>query len=119
MKGTRMIPAGVKAFVIQVDSYVDGNMTGFVNCALLPAPVKFKSTTNFVLLVEGLLDRLEGEKILARPPTKGFKADLELEVLFRQNHSWQGRVRMVSENRESTFRSVLELLVLLDNIFGV
>ena len=40
--------------------------------------------------------------------------DVELEILFRQNYSWQGRFRRPGDPGVTTFHSVLELLILLE-----
>ena len=45
-------------------------------------------------------------------------ATFELEILFRQNASWQGNVVYAEENLSSAFRSILELLTLLDSILA-
>lgn len=45
----------------------------------------------------------------------GEKATFAIRVLFRQNASWQGSVAWVETGRESTFRSALELILLIDS----
>lgn len=46
---------------------------------------------------------------------RGKKATFVLKVLYRNNASWQGSVKWIEENREEHFRSVLELLWLIDS----
>jgi len=41
-----------------------------------------------------------------------------VRILFRQNASWQGSVRWVEGAREESFRSVLELALLMDGALG-
>ena len=41
----------------------------------------------------------------------------ELEILFRQNYSWQGRLRLPKIGKEAVFRSVLELLLIIETFF--
>lgn len=48
----------------------------------------------------------------ARP---GDRATFAVRILFRQNASWQGSVRWVEGSQEESFRSVLELIMLMDN----
>jgi hypothetical protein len=43
-------------------------------------------------------------------------ATFELEILFRQNASWQGNVIYAEQNLSSSFRSLLELLSLIDSV---
>ena len=38
-----------------------------------------------------------------------------VRILFRQNASWQGSVTWLEGNREESFRSVLELIFLMDS----
>ena len=45
-------------------------------------------------------------------------ATFVVRILFRQNASWQGSVKWVDTNQEEYFRSVLELMVLIDNALG-
>lgn len=50
------------------------------------------------------------------PPGAPRDADFEIQVLFRQNFSWQGRLRCLRDDTEAPFRSVLELLIQLEAI---
>lgn len=42
-------------------------------------------------------------------------ATFSIRILFRQNASWQGSVTWLEGKQEEFFRSVLELMVLMDN----
>ena len=46
---------------------------------------------------------------------EGKKATFALRILFRQNASWQGSVFWYEGKQEESFRSLLELLVLMDS----
>ena len=48
----------------------------------------------------------------------GELATFAVRVLFRQNTSWQGSITWCEGKREEPFRSVLELLFLLDSALG-
>ena len=48
----------------------------------------------------------------------GAIATFSIRILFRQNASWQGSVTWLEGNQEVFFRSVLELMVLMDNALG-
>lgn len=48
-------------------------------------------------------------------PTCGALASFRLKILFRQNASWQGIVTWTESRQEQSFRSALELIMLLDN----
>ena len=45
-------------------------------------------------------------------------ASFSIRILFRQNASWQGSVTWLEGKQTEYFRSVLELMVLLDNALG-
>lgn len=49
---------------------------------------------------------------------RGAVATFSIRILFRQNASWQGSVTWQEGNQEEFFRSVLELMVLMDNALG-
>ena len=45
-------------------------------------------------------------------------ATFELEIIFRQNASWQGNIIYAEKGLSSSFRSVLELLSLMDSVLA-
>ena len=47
--------------------------------------------------------------------TRGSAATFEMRVLFRQNASWQGELLWLEKNTRQSFRSVLELITLMDS----
>ena len=46
--------------------------------------------------------------------TGGSKCTFEISVKFRQNATWQGQILWAEKNLKQTFRSVLEMLKLMD-----
>jgi len=48
-------------------------------------------------------------------PQMGKKATFSLRVLFRQNASWQGLLLWIEGKQEQSFRSVLELIMLINS----
>lgn len=46
---------------------------------------------------------------------RGKAATFDLKILFRQHTSWQGTILWQEQGREQPFRSVLELILLLDS----
>ncbi|MGL5259172.1 MAG: hypothetical protein ACRC7V_03600 [Lachnospiraceae bacterium] len=49
----------------------------------------------------------------------GEKATFVVQVMFRQNATWQGKVKWVETGKEIIFRSTLELLKLMDEALAV
>ena len=57
-----------------------------------------------------------GEGVVAEQGIrKGNMATFEVQILFRQHSSWQGIVLWRERQSEQTFRSVLELMLLMDS----
>lgn len=46
---------------------------------------------------------------------RGQQATFEVQILFRQHTSWQGILLWLDEHRQQSFRSVLELILLMDS----
>lgn len=94
---------------------------------------RFHSLTQFLLQMETMLDGMDfpqsstcRRSFAHAPPReirfpavtearKGKLATFRLRILFRQHASWQGSLHWVEENREESFRSVLELILLMES----
>lgn len=48
-------------------------------------------------------------------PTNGKLATFAIKILFKQNSSWQGTIAWVQGRKEETFRSVFEMIMLMDS----
>ena len=118
--------------IICVDSYEEGVLQG-----RLYSPVQdmecFASLCQFLLKMETLLNLQQVDEPIAEiytgtdrspkaqqvwnrmPERRGHKATFELQILFRHHTSWQGILHRVGETVQHQFRSVLELVVLLDS----
>ena len=117
--------------VVCIDEYVDGVCTGRLTNPGLPEPILFHGVMQFLLEMEKLLDdmrfpepftRTRSFSPAAAPPgntvpstAHGHLATFNLRVLFRQNASWQGSVQWLEGRQEESFRSVLELLLLMNS----
>lgn len=111
VRESRMSPIGANTFGIYIDKVTDGEIFGRIAGGGAPADSRFTSLTKMILLVDELLDRDQWEKQMTLDTGQ---PDFELEILFRQNYSWQGRLRWLAGGKEATFRSVLELIVVLE-----
>jgi hypothetical protein len=117
--------------VIALDSYQDRVLKGRLYNPYRSAAATFTSTLDLLTQVEDLLDEMQfpaaytttrsfsppaAQETAAQtpPPDAGRLATFAVRVLFRQNASWQGAVRWVETDQEESFRSVLELLFLID-----
>ena len=120
-----------RKILVCVDSYEDGVPKGRF---YYPGQngSSFASLSQFLLQVEDALDRRNVPQAYAPPKSfalffrteggggpppnpKGALATFELNVIFRQHTSWQGILHWRERKVEHSFRSVLELLLLLDS----
>ena len=118
--------------VVCVDSYEDGVLKGRVYNAYAE-PECFESLSQFLIKMESLLDELQQPQSATKPRSfatfvepmdyapplehirRGAKATFEVQVIFRQHTSWQGVVIWLEQQMEQSFRSVLELILLMDS----
>ena len=118
--------------LVCVDSYCKGILEGRFYSSW-QEPDSFESLTQFLSKMENLLDELQTPQAYTQtrtfpdpvpplecrtPPARiprGSKATFELQVLFRQHTSWQGVIVWLEQKREQSFRSVLELVLLMDS----
>ena len=118
---------------ICVDSYENGVPEGRFYNPYIEEGEQFQSLTQFLLRMETLLDGMDfpqsstSRRSFAHAPPheirfpaitaarKGKLATFHLRVLFRQHASWQGSLYWMEEDREESFRSVLELILLMES----
>ena len=113
MRSTKFSPIGSNVFHIYMDKTANDRFKGVVTNNLSKDAVEFTSLSKMILLIDSLMDAQEmctPEYIRSIAEYPSF----ELEVLFRQNYSWQGKLRFPAERTEVTFRSVLELMEILE-----
>lgn len=113
MRESRMLPIGTNTFGICIDKSTDGEVHGRITGCGVPQGSSFTSLTKMILLVDDLLDQ---RPVTEQPVSKAEQPDFELEILFRQNYSWQGRLRWLSGGKEATFHSVLELIFTMETV---
>ena len=61
---------------------------------------------------------LKGEKEINEIKIDNKKQTFIIEVVDTQDSTWQGRVSLVNGQKQQTFRSVMELLRLVDSVVG-
>ena len=115
-----------------IDSYRDGNPVGRFYNPYHKEGIPFQSMTQFLVRMEQAMDEMELPKAFtetrsfAQPSAvlkdtadlqeqTGREATFALKVLFRQNTSWQGLITWLEGRQEQSFRSVLELICLIDS----
>lgn len=116
-----------------IDSYTNGEMKGRFYNPHREEGEHFQSLTQLLIKMEQMLNEMDfpqsftaartfaafPEQVWERPsqdePPEGLLATFAVRVLFRQNASWQGSVTWLDRGRDQTFRSVLELIFLMDS----
>lgn len=120
-----------------VDSYNHGVLKGrYYNPGIKGGGREFESLAQFLTDVEAMFDSVNfpqsftvkrsfaaisdsapGESS-GLEPQAGKMGNFVIRILFRQHTSWQGSITWIEENSEQTFRSVLELILLIDSALG-
>ena len=115
-----------------VDSYENGVPIGRLYHRHLPEGKQFHGVTHFLQEMETVLDEADFPRaftelrrfsapteikstVSASEQKRGDISTFTIRILFRQNASWQGSVLWQEGGQEQCFRSVLELILLLDN----
>ena len=125
-----------RTIMVYVDSVTDQIPSGQYHIASKPEAQPFHGFCRMLIDINRDLDREQfpqsyAELRMFQKPVKqadaalaaakqksGKVATFFIRVLFRQNASWQGSVTWVEGNQEAFFRSVLELMVLMENAVG-
>jgi len=121
-------------FLITVTSYHDKCLAGYIHLPHYDSIVPFQNMMQLLFLMESMMDEtgypqrgmeprvfredLNDEATFldrgVKAPPSGI-ATLRVDVLFRQNASWQGNLVWLDKKVQSHFRSALELLGLIDD----
>lgn len=124
------MPSGRNEVIVRIYSYQNKCPQGTVSSPRLSVPASFSSLTQLLMAMEGLMDR-ENSPQRGEEPRLFQKTEIQLpaaehsggkpiatfrlSVLFRQNASWQGSLIWVEQAMDAQFRSVLELVRLMDS----
>ena len=121
--------------MICIDGYNESVPVGRFYNLHCPEGVQFHSVIDLIKKMEAMLDEMRFPQAFSKlrsfaekpifdvvSPTgevshAGELATFAVRVLFRQNTSWQGSITWCEGQREEPFRSVLELLFLMDSAF--
>lgn len=107
--------------ILYVTAYQEGQLEGLLVHPRLGTPQKITSLPQMLFLLDALLSR--EDLLLSYPDVDSAgKSDFEklaslrLQILFQEHHTWQGCVHWEEHGKSLTFRSVLELIQILDEI---
>ncbi len=118
--------------LVCVDSYQQGVPQGRFFNPYMKAEQPFQSLMQFLQGLESTLEQMEFPRAYTTtrtfapipkhstgPPGEclpGQQATFAVRILFRQNASWQGSITWLEGKQEQTFRSVLELVLLIGSV---
>lgn len=94
---------GLTQLIVEMESILDS----------ANVPQSFTAKRSFAAVPEPRVDGFAEEKF-----RKGRLANFSVKVLFRQHSSWQGTITWMEKQYELPFRSVLELILLMDSALG-
>ena len=131
-KQSGYVLCGRNAVLLSVASYRNKKISGIAVCPGLRRRCGFDNLMQLLLVIEDMLNELNAPQRSMdlrtfggwreQPPVQEERAEvgtalatLKVTVLFRQNASWQGTVEWTEGRMEAHFRSVLELVMLMDS----
>lgn len=124
---------GYRTMVVCIDRYDNRVPVGRLYNPFCPGGIQFHGVVEFLRKVEDLLDQMRFPQSQAvvrsfvrsasfkweapdeEAAHEGACGTFSLKVLFRQNASWQGSVAWLEGNKEESFRSAMELILLMDS----
>lgn len=128
----------LRSVIVCIDSYEDKLFSGRLVSGQDNEERPFNNLMQFLQEMDDVMDDLDvppsamekrifnkpDEESLVARKTEGRQinenavgkvATFNIRILFRQNASWQGSVSWIEGNNEQTYRSALELLMLMDS----
>lgn len=136
----KWIPYEMKANCIKVIGYQGKNLKGILYNPFYQTPMYFENLSQCLFMMEQVMDSLDfpqrgtesrtfcHQEEAARSWQRAASheeekmptlAMFQIKILFRQNSSWQGNLIWQERELEAPFRSVLELIGLLDSALSV
>ena len=109
--------------VLFVTSYHKGQLTGWLSNSRLENPVEVLSVPHLLFLLDEFLVRDDKAVNYRAFDLKSMEniqclATLRIRVLFQENHTWQGLLAWEEREMEASFRSVWDLIQLLDEVLA-
>ncbi len=130
----RYVPSDTKTTVIEIVSYEHKNPVGTLKNPYYGREISFGSATELLMAVDSMLDSLDcpqaamaSRQFRSKPAMTLWTehrhqdpilAVFKLNVVFRQNASWQGTLTWVEQAEQMSFRSVFEMLKLMDSVIS-
>ncbi|SFQ36104.1 hypothetical protein SAMN02910358_01761 [Lachnospiraceae bacterium XBB1006] len=129
----RAIDSKYRNTIVCIDSYEERILKGRVYNPYVNGEIGFVSLMDFIHVIEGMLEKMNFPQAYETkrtfqgkgdddfvvqtcdPTVRGRIATFELKIFFRQNASWQGTLGWLDKKEEESFRSALEMMILMDS----
>ena len=139
MKNYEYIPERLKIGTICIDSYDAKTFAGRLWYPGFGAEQKFENLMQLIEKIDKALrdlgypneyntirtfDQKDGAESLREDgkedfvPENGKLATFRIKIIFLQNATWQGIITWVEKNQEENFRSMREMVYLMDSALG-
>ena len=123
MRNYTFFPCHANEVVLRVTSYYKGQLRGWLTNSRLNDPIDIQSVPHLLFSVDEFLIR-ENRMI----SHNGFEsaaekqdtciATIRIRILFQEHHTWQGQLIWEDRQKETSFRSVWDLIQILDEILA-
>jgi hypothetical protein len=117
---------------ICVDAFNSGAVSGRMYNPIIHGTENFENLMQLLLQMDTMLDMMnfpqsfeekrkfadvgrQAASLIDTEKREGQVATFAVKILFRQNASWQGSITWLEGEREESFRSVLELIFLMNS----
>ena len=123
MKRNTFFPCQMNEAILLVTSYDNGQLQGWLSHSRLETPVEVLSVPQLLFSIDDCLLREERMINYNAFVSSGLEdlqrlATLRIRILFQENHTWQGLLRWEERGKEAPFRSIWELIQILDEILA-
>ncbi len=133
----KVVPEDLRTSIIRIYRYDDKNLQGTFFNPYYGEEIPFGNLTRLLLLMDDYMDEIDCPQVsiksrsFANQPKSAERitiaekllpdldqeaiATFKVKVLFRQSASWQGKLSWCEGKQETSFRSALELVKLMDS----
>lgn len=123
MKKFSPFPCRTNDAILFVQSYRDGELSGQLIHPRGGELKEIRSIPQLILILDEILLQEDGLINYHTFDQTGYEkirriATIRIQILFREHYTWQGCVQWEEQRKEVTFRSVLELIQILDEILS-
>jgi len=123
MENYAFFPCRTNEVSLLVTSYHKGQMHAWLEHSCSERPIEIHSVPQLLFSLDEFLLREDKVNGYHAFETNGLRnisgiASLRIQILFQENHTWQGVLIWEDQRKEASFRSIWELIQMLDEILA-